>query len=384
MKRDPAASRKTRGAAPPVPETPELAPKLTVIEIATLCVATVIVVAGARIAEPFLVPVITGILLSYTLRPLVAALERLHVRRMIAAALVIVVLGGAVSAVWYVIRDDLNAAVAALPAAARKLRLAAADAARQPDSSITLVKAAAAELDRAAAEATGKRAPAVESPANNMAGQLQTFVADRSAKALLVMGEVVMAILLTFFLLAAGDTFRRKVAHLAGESLARRRITVEVLNEIDAQIQKYMITLLVANGLIALATWATLAMLGLPNAGMWGLFAGVLHFIPYAGTVITAAAVGLAMFVHSGSLSATAVAIGAVMGLALLIGMGLMTWMQGRASRMNAVAVFVGIIFFGWLWGGWGLLLGVPILAVVKTIADRIESLHPLAELLGE
>ena len=72
------------------------------------------------------------------------------------------------------------------------------------------------------------------------------------------------------------------------------------------------------------------------------------------------------------------------MGLALFIGMGLMTWMQGRASRMNPVAVFVGIIFFGWLWGGWGLLLGVPILAVVKTVADRVEALHPLAELLGE
>ena len=120
----------------------------------------------------------------------------------------IVVLVGVVSAIWYVIRDDLNAAVAELPAAARKLRLAAADAARQPESPMTHVKAAAAELDRAAAEATGKRAPVVEPPSNNMAGQLQTFVAEQSAKALVVMAEVVMAILLTFFLLAAGDTFR--------------------------------------------------------------------------------------------------------------------------------------------------------------------------------
>ena len=105
-------------------------------------------------------------------------------------------------------------------------------------------------------------APVVEPPSNNMAGQLQTFVAEQSAKALVVMAELVMAILLTFFLLAAGDTFRRKVAHLAGVSLARRRVTVEVLNEIDAQIQPYMVTLLVANALIALATWAALAVLG--------------------------------------------------------------------------------------------------------------------------
>jgi predicted PurR-regulated permease PerM len=303
---------------------------------------------------------------------------------MLGAALVIVVLVGVVSATAYVVRDDLNAAVAELPAAARKLRLAAVNAARQPEGPMTHVQAAAAELDRAAAEAAGKRAPAVEPPSSNMAGQLQSLIAEQSAKALVVMSEVALAILLTFFLLAAGDTFRRKVAHLAGESLARRRITVEVLNEIDAQIQAYMGTLLVANGLIALTTWGALAALGLPNAGMWGVFAGVLHFIPYAGTVITAAAVGVAMFVHSGSFSEAAIAATLVMGLALFIGMVLMTWMQGRASRMNPVAVFVGIIFFGWLWGGWGLLLGVPILTVVKTVADRVDALHPLAELLGD
>ena len=69
---------------------------------------------------------------------------------------------------------------------------------------------------------------------------------------------------------------------------------------------------------------------------------------------------------------------------ATLIGMGLYAWMLGRAFRMNAVAVFVALLFFGWLWGGWGLLVGVPLLAVVKTTADRIPSLERIAILLGE
>jgi predicted PurR-regulated permease PerM len=348
-----------------------------------LTLAVVAVIAGARVAEPFLVPVITGILLAYTLRPLVAALERVHIGRVIGAALVIVVLAGSLSAVAYMIRDDVNAAVAELPAAARKLRLAAADAARQPEGPMTHMKAAALELDRAAAEATGKRVPPPEPSSNNMAGQLQTFVSEQSAKALVVLGEVLVAILLTFFLLAAGDTFRRKCASLAGVAFARRRITVELLNEIDAQVQAYMVTLLVANVLIALATWGAMAMLDLPNAGMWGVFAGVVHVIPYAGTAVTAAAVGVAMFVHSGSVAEAALAAAIVTGLAVLIGMVLTTWMQGRASRINPVAVFVGILFFGWLWGGWGLLLGMPILAVVKTIADRVEALRPLSEFLA-
>jgi len=65
------------------------------------------------------------------------------------------------------------------------------------------------------------------------------------------------------------------------------------------------------------------------------------------------------------------------------IGMGLTTWMQGKAAHMNPVAVFIGLLFFGWLWGGWGLLLGVPILAVIKSIADRVEAMQPISELLS-
>jgi len=63
--------------------------------------------------------------------------------------------------------------------------------------------------------------------------------------------------------------------------------------------------------------------------------------------------------------------------------MGLATWLQGRASQMNAVAVFIAVIFFGWLWGGWGLLLGTPLLAALKAIADRVDDMHAIGELLG-
>ena len=157
-----------------------------------------------------------------------------------------------------------------------------------------------------------------------------------------------------------------------------------MLNEIDGQIQAYMLTILVANILIALATWGGLALLGLPNAGMWGAVTGVLHVIPYAGTVIAAAAVGVASFLHTGNLPDAMLAMGVIVAIAVVIGMGMMTWMQGRAARMNPVAVFVGVLFFGWLWGGWGLLLGMPILAVLKSIADRVEAMQPISELLGD
>jgi len=153
-------------------------------------------------------------------------------------------------------------AVAELTAAARKLRFATAEAGRQPSGPMSHVKAAAAELDRAVAEATGKAPPVGDPRATGFVVQLQGYAAEPSGRALIVLSQIFIALLFAFFLLAAGDTFRRKVARIAGASLARRRVTVEVLNEIDSQFPAYMLTLLIANVLIALAAWAGLALLG--------------------------------------------------------------------------------------------------------------------------
>jgi predicted PurR-regulated permease PerM len=156
-----------------------------------------------------------------------------------------------------------------------------------------------------------------------------------------------------------------------------------VLNEIDMQIQSYMVTLLVSNVFIAFAAWGGLALLGVSNPGMWGAIVGVLHVIPYAGPVIGAVAVGVGALLDGGSLSTAFAAMGMIFAIALVIGIGFTTWMQGRACRMNAVAAFVGVLFFGWLWGGWGLLLGMPMLAVLKSIADRVEDMDAVSELLS-
>jgi predicted PurR-regulated permease PerM len=374
------------------PEGKDLAPRaagpatspLTIVQVAILIIAALAIVAAARVAQPFLVPVIAGIMLSYILRPLVSGLERWHFPRTAAAAAVIIVLAGLVSAAGYALRDEVEAAVTQLPGAARKLRIAVTEATRRaPEPMISKVKAAAAELDLAAAQATSKGPVAAQAPVPDQVSQFQGLVARQAEMLPSLISEIVLAVLLAFFVLAAGDTFRRKVTRLAGESLARRRVTIEVLNQVDSQIQRYLLTLFGSNVLIALATWATMAALGLPNAGMWGAFTGLIHVIPYAGAAVSSIGIGIAMFVHTGSIAQAVVALAAVIVIATSIGVGLATWMQGRAFRMNAVAIFIGVLFFGWLWGAWGLLLGLPILAVLKSICDRIDTLHPVSELLA-
>jgi predicted PurR-regulated permease PerM len=350
---------------------------------ALIVLAVLAVCAAAKIAAPFLVPVVVGMLASYSLKPLVSQLERVRVPRALGAAVVLLVLTAAVAGGVFLLRDDATSALAELPNAARKIRLAAHDTARQPAGPMGHVREAAKELNQAAAEAaTG--APIPTPPPPSAPSQAEKWLSEQSAKALAVVVDIGIAGLVAYFLLSAGDTFRRKLVHVAGPTLAARRITVEILDEIDAQVQRYLMTMLIINTLIGVATWAILLAFGVAHATLWGVVAAVLHIIPYAGSAATIVATGVATFVQFEEIGRALLVAAAVGVAATLIGMGLSAWMLGRAFRMNSVAVFVALLFFGWLWGGWGLLVGVPLLAIVKTTCDRIPSLERFAVLLND
>ena len=351
-------------------------------EIALVIVATIAVLAAAKLAADFLVPVVAGILLAYALQPPVSRLEQTGIPRGLAATIVLVALvGSAAATVWW-LRDDAAAAVAELPEAARKFRAAVrSDGTPGP---LAHVQQAAVELDKAAAEVQGKAPVPKPDPTPPVTSALSNQLGAHGAALIVLAGQLAIAATLALFLLAAGDTFRRKLLHIVGGPLSQRRVTVEILNEIDVQVQRYLLVMLVTNILIALLCWAAFSFIGLARPALWATVTGVLHFIPYVGGVIAAAVVAIAALIETGSLGTAVYGLLATLGILLVMGMGFNTWLQGRACRMNPVSVFLAVLLFGWLWGAWGLLLGAPIAAVVKTIADRVEGLKPLGELLGQ
>ena len=148
-------------------------------------------------------------------------------------------------------------------------------------------------------------------------------------------------------------------------------------------MQRYLLTMVVINTLIGLATWGILAAFGMEHAALWGVVAAVLHIVPYAGSALTIVATGLAAFVQFEQVSRAVLVAFCVGVAATAIGMGLSAWIQGRAFRINAVTVFVALLFFGWLWGGWGLLVGVPLLAIRETTIDEAAVAQALRALLS-
>jgi hypothetical protein len=147
---------------------------------------------------------------------------------------------------------------------------------------------------------------------------------------------------------------------LKGASLSARKITVDILDDINSSIQKYMFMLLTTNLLVALLSWIAFRWIGLENAGAWAAAAGLLHIIPYLGPCATAVATGMAAFMQFQSFAMAVMAAGASLAIATVVGTFVTTWMTGRIANLNPAAVFISLLFSGWLWGVWGMLLSIP------------------------
>lgn len=367
------------GTAPPAPGAgPAELTNLSSLRLTpALCLCLLGCVGALYVARSFFVPLLIGMLASYTLYPLVDALARLRIPRVLGAGLVLAgvlaLLGGAA----VMVQDDAAQFVDDLPQAARKLR-ERLSAPPHGGNVMQKLGRAADELQRLAADAAGTAASRPAAP-----GWVRDYLAAQSALFLAVVSQAPFVLLLTFFLLASGEHFRRKLVQLAGPTLGRRKVTLQILNDIDAQVQRYMAVLLATNALVALGTWLGFLALGLAAPGLWGMAAGLLHFIPYAGPLVIALASGVAGFLQFNSLWLGLAAAGISLLVATLAGMLFMTWLQSRFSNTHPAALFIALLFFGWMWGAWGLLLGAPLVAIAKVICDHVDDLHPVAELLG-
>ncbi|NRR28627.1 AI-2E family transporter [Oxalobacteraceae bacterium] len=354
-------------------------------------IATVAFVFAVQWAKHFLVPLLLGILISYTLNPLVCWLEKLRLPRAVGATLVTVAILSGSALVIDKVHGEFQSIVEELPAATHKLARLVANTMNKGPSTIAQIQAVATELEQATSGAQERRNAARRAPSSgNMAPLAQPgfkvmdWVWAGSMGVMGFLSQATMVIFLVFFLLLSGDTFKRKLVKLTGPSLSRKKITVHILEDINSSIQNYMFMLLVTNGLLALLMWVALRLIGLENAGAWAIVAGLLHIMPYFGPLLITSATGIVAFLQFESLQMVLLVTGASLAIATLVGTFVTTWMTGKIARMNPAAVFVSLLFWGWLWGVWGLLLGVPLIVIVKVVAERIEGMEVVAELLGE
>ena len=338
-------------------------------------------------ASAVFIPVLLGLMLSYALSPIVNRLQRWRVPRALGAAVLLLGMAAGTGSLLYALSDDATALIESLPDAAQKLRMSLRTPRHSPPGAMDNVQKAATELERAAEEGAtpdaasrpGVTRVVIERPRFLIKDYLWTGTLGLIALA----GQTSVVFLITYFLLASGDSFRRKMVRLAGPRLSQKRITLEALDEITGQIQRFLLVQLFTSAIVGVLTWLVFAWIGLEHAAVWGVAAAVTNLIPYLGAAIIGAGSALVGFVQFGRLDLALLIGGASFIIHSLVGNLLTPWLSSRAARMNPVTVFIAVLAWGWLWGVPGLLLGVPILMVVKAVCDRVDDLKPIGELLG-
>ncbi len=361
---------------------------LNLSNIALTVLAVLAVIFALQWASAVFIPLMLGLMISYALSPPVNLMQKWKIPRVIGAAVLLLAFVGGTASAVYSLSDDAANLIETLPEAAKKLRLALAKEWGTSDGAMDRVQKAATQLERAASE-TGAQAPAT--PRGVTRVQIERPQLDikeylwMGTKGLLgFAGQLSMVLFLAYFILVSGNTFRRKMVRLAGPTLSKKKITLQVLDEITAQIQRYLLVQVFTSVVVGVATWLAFLWIGLEHAAIWGIAAGVFNSIPYLGPIIITGGTSLVAFLQFGTLSETLLVAGTALLITSLEGYLLTPWLTGRASRMNPVIVFIGVLFFGWLWGVWGLLLGMPIIMIIKSICDRVDDLKPVGELLGE
>jgi predicted PurR-regulated permease PerM len=401
---------------PPEPSTPPqsevvdidspLSLRAAHIHIAEVFVAIVALISLLYFARAFFIPLLLGVLGSYTLHPFVDALEKLRIPRSVGAALILILTIGFVT--WFVLamrgeaikfaeampsmarelRHELNLQRTGAPnplqnmqEAARELQGAAGDAGKQPSTPGLTTTNVQGNHSSAASKASRLPQPLTEAKEPTWLGD---YVLAQTALLAGVVAQTPIVLLLTYFLLAAGSGFRRKLIGLVGPSLTNQKETIRILEEIHVQVQRYMLSTLGSNVAIGLATWGIFSLLGVENAGVWGLSAGIAHFVPYLGPGAIAVACGLASFIQTPSISRALLIAASSLAISSSIGLATMGFVQSRLARVDTSVLFIALLFFGWLWGIWGLLLGAPLVAIAKVVFDRVDSLNTIGRLLGK
>ena len=374
----------------PIPSAPEPFLLHMPVSIRSLSLVILATFAGLFVlhwAKAVFIPFMLGLMFSYALSPLVNWMELKRIPRWLGAAALLLSILGAVGATSYALTDEAVKLVESLPAAAQKFRQAIKSRRDNSASTLETVQKAAAQIEQAAQEggpppaanSRGAIRVVLEASRFNIKDYLWTGTLGLVA----LVGQVTVVVFLTYFLMVSGNTFRRKLVKMAGPSLSSKKITLQALDEITGQIQRYLQVQLFTSALVGILTGLALRTVGLENAAVWGIAAGVLNLVPYVGSLVTAVASAGVGFLQFGSVNMALLIGGISLLIHTIIGNLLTPWLTSRASRMNPVAVFVGLLAWGWLWGVWGLLLGIPILMIVKAVCDRVDDLKPVGEFLG-
>lgn len=357
--------------------TDRLRGPLGFVAVAAGILAVLGVLFVAKQGRAFLLPIVLAVVFNFLLSPVVRFFSRLHVPTPAAAALVLLSLliatGFGVYRLSTPASDWLERAPRTLRQAEYRLR-----GLRESVQKVQEAAKQAEELTQTDGLTDTDGQPREQEVTVRQETMTESLTSGARAA---VVGGAIMLFLL-FFMLASGDLFLRKLARVLPE-FRHRRNAVAIARRIEREVSRYLFTMSAINVGLGCAIGLAMWWLEMPNPILWGVMAGVLNFVPYIGPLVGVVITGVVALVELEATGHAAAVPAVYLLLNGLEGYLVTPLVMGKRLALNPVALLVGVIFWGWLWGIPGALLAVPLVAILKIVSDHIESLRPLGEFLG-
>jgi predicted PurR-regulated permease PerM len=353
-----------------ISELPEAITSLHIRSIALTGIFLLLALYTLKLASGFFIPVVLAVLLSFLFASTIRTLQRFWVPPPLGAVIVVGCLLGVVGFGIYRLALPARDWMGKLPEAARQVEGKLKDV----KQSVRDVTKAGQEVDRLTKVDTGEKTQKVEVRKPSLGESLMEPTQD------ILVGSGIVLILL-FFLLASGDLFLRKLVTVLPR-FEDKKAVVEISRQIEQDISTYLLAITFVNAVFGLTVATAMFFLGMPNPLLWGVMAGLLHFIPFLGAVIGISVVTLVAAVTLDGIGAILLVPAAYFFLNIIEEYVVLPLLMGRRLMLNPVVVLVWLIFWTWLWSVPGALMAVPLLAIVKIICDHVEPLAALAEFI--
>jgi len=344
-----------------------------------------LVIAILYWAQEVLVPIAIATLITFVLNPLVSALERLRLGRVVAVTVSVVMALTILLGVGWMVARQVAELANELPQYRRNIREKIADlrdlkkggALEKVERTVEDVKS---ELKKP--QSTAKQAPPREVVV--AADEQSTFWPIPLATGPVVerLAAAALAVVLVIFMLIQREDLRNRLIRVLG--YGRLTITTKALEEAGQRISRYLLAQLLINSGFGLAVGITLVWLGVPYAPLWGFLATLLRFIPYIGPWAAAfmpTALSLAYF--PGWLTAFTV-VGAFLVIELVINFLIEPRLYGESAGVSEIAILIMAAFWTWLWGPVGLMLATPLTVCLVVFAKHVPEMAFITVMLSD
>jgi predicted PurR-regulated permease PerM len=321
-------------------------------------------------ARDLILPLILALLLNFLLSPVVRALRKVKIPELAGAALVLIVL---LSTAGY--------GVVKLSGPAAEWIDMAPETFRQIEQKVGFLSKPLKGVNKAVEEVKkitsmgAEKKPEVEIKSPGITDVFLTGTRE------VIVKSSIMFILL-YFLLASGDLFLRKFIKLFPK-LHKKKEIVKITREVEHLISRYLYTVTAINIFMGISIWVSMYLIGMPNSLLWGVMAGFLVFLPYIGPLVGISILTIVAFLTFDSMTRILLVPAIYMALEVIQGQIITPMVLGVRFALNPVAIFVWLIFWGWMWGVIGALLAVPMLTVFKILCDHFRPLAPIGEFIG-